>query len=207
MATAAQIQANRTNAQLSTGPRSETGKSAASQNSGKHHLTGGSALAPGEDASAYEAHLAAYRQQYAPESLPEEQLVTQLADAAWRLERVARMEREILEKCANPFLDPADPMAVQILRLTRYRTSIQRTLTRADKQLQCLVAEAAARRQERSEAARNTAYDQVRSEGVEPWTDAGRAEVNRRIPQLLAAAREYARTVLARQNEPNRKAA
>src|SRR3954468_15154993 len=92
-----------------------------------------------ETPETYEAHLEQYQQQYISLSFPEINLVNTVADAAWRLNRAARMEREFLEKYPNPFLEPNDPMALQLVRCTRYRNSIQRTHDRALKELQILI--------------------------------------------------------------------
>ncbi|MGA8598820.1 MAG: hypothetical protein WB676_29225 [Bryobacteraceae bacterium] len=53
MSTAAQIAANQANAQLSTGPTSETGKAKSSLNAVKTGLTGRTVLLPGDDAAIY----------------------------------------------------------------------------------------------------------------------------------------------------------
>jgi hypothetical protein len=52
--TAAQLEANRLNAQFSTGPRTEEGKRASSQNAASHGLSGKQIVMPGESAEAYE---------------------------------------------------------------------------------------------------------------------------------------------------------
>jgi len=55
MATPAQILANRTNAQKSTGPRSAEGKAVSRFNALKHGLDAESIVLPGEDPADYEA--------------------------------------------------------------------------------------------------------------------------------------------------------
>jgi len=62
MATNAQLNANRADAQLSIGPTSETGKSISSKNALKTGLTGRTVLLPTEDAALYESHLASFRE-------------------------------------------------------------------------------------------------------------------------------------------------
>ena len=57
--TSAQLDVNRANAQQSTGPRSEEGKAASSQNASKHNLTGGAAFIPSEDQSPQGSQIAA----------------------------------------------------------------------------------------------------------------------------------------------------
>jgi len=54
MATAAQIAANRANAQHSTGPRTPEGKTASSMNALKHGADAASVVIPGEDPAQYD---------------------------------------------------------------------------------------------------------------------------------------------------------
>ena len=95
MSTPAQIAANQANAKLSTGPTSDTGKQIASQNSTKHQLTGkGNPALPGEE-DAVEEHVQGYFQTYAPVGLPEQDLVRNLAENNWRLQRAHSLERNL----------------------------------------------------------------------------------------------------------------
>ena len=66
MSTSAQIAANQANAQLSTGPTSETGKTKSSLNAVKTGLTGRTVLLPTEDAALYETHVSQFMKSYAP---------------------------------------------------------------------------------------------------------------------------------------------
>jgi hypothetical protein len=95
MASNAQISANRANAQLSTGPTSETGKSVSSKNALKTGLTGRTVLLPTEDAALYESHLARFRERYQPVGEAENSLVQSLADTEWRLQRIPSLEAGI----------------------------------------------------------------------------------------------------------------
>jgi hypothetical protein len=97
MATAAQITANQLNAQASTGPTTEAGKSAVAQNSTTHGLTGRTfALLPNEDAVAFNILVAGFEAEYEPGTPTESFLVLELARAQWRLERVSNIEAELL---------------------------------------------------------------------------------------------------------------
>src|SRR5260370_7174360 len=71
MATAAQITANRANAQKSTGPRSVEGKSASRFNALKHGIDAASVVIPGEAPPEYEPLAAAYRRDFRPQSPPQ----------------------------------------------------------------------------------------------------------------------------------------
>ncbi len=95
MSTDAQIAANRRNAQLSSGPASETGKATSSLNALKTGLTGRTVLLPSEDATAYAAHVARCEAQWQPAADPERSLVQALADTEWRLLRIPSLEAGI----------------------------------------------------------------------------------------------------------------
>jgi hypothetical protein len=135
-ASAIKIEANRANAQLSTGPRSESGLCASAQNACKHHLTGGTAFVEGEDREAYEAHVKRYFRQYKPLAQHEIHFVQEMADAKWRLTRARRMECELIEKSImNPYVQDDERYAIQLQRLTRYISAIERTYEKAYKEL------------------------------------------------------------------------
>jgi hypothetical protein len=89
------LAANRANAQRSTGPCTKEGKAKSSLNAVKTGLTGRTVLLPSEDAEAYEAHLARYQQEFQPVGVLETQLVQNLADTQWRLDRIANLEAGI----------------------------------------------------------------------------------------------------------------
>jgi hypothetical protein len=92
---AAQLAANRANAQLSTGPATETGKAKSSLNAVKTGLTGRTVLLPGDDAAAYERHIQRFFDEHKPDSDAEENLVQSLADTEWRLLRIPALEMGI----------------------------------------------------------------------------------------------------------------
>jgi hypothetical protein len=92
MPTNAQIAANQKNAQLSTGPTSPEGKSKSSLNAVKTGLTGRTVLLPGEDAAAYETHVANFFARHQPVGDEEQHLVQSLADTEWRLLRIPSLE-------------------------------------------------------------------------------------------------------------------
>ncbi|HTR34401.1 MAG TPA: hypothetical protein VMH80_00770 [Bryobacteraceae bacterium] len=101
---------NQANAQHSTGPRTEAGKQRSSRNALTHGLTAASPVLPTEDAAAYEAHCRAFHDEYQPATPTETQLVTELADTAWRLNRIPKLEAALLDRAANP---PSEQAAIQ----------------------------------------------------------------------------------------------
>ena len=104
----ARLVANRQNALLSTGPRTEAGKSISSLNAVKTGLTGRTVLLPSDDAAAYQAHIEAYHSEYQPAGLRECELVQSLADTAWRLKRIPGLEMAIYAQGRAQFADAFD---------------------------------------------------------------------------------------------------
>ena len=94
--------ANRANALLSTGPRTPAGKQRSSINALRHGLTAASAVLPSEDRAAYDAHRHGFFAEYQPATPTETQLVQELADTSWRLNRIPLLEADVLSRAANP---------------------------------------------------------------------------------------------------------
>jgi hypothetical protein len=88
----AKLAANRANAQMSTGPKTDFGKAKSALNAVKTGLTGRTILLPNEDAKAYEDHLLKYVDALAPVGEYETQLVQSLAETQWRLGRIPGLE-------------------------------------------------------------------------------------------------------------------
>jgi hypothetical protein len=86
------VEANRTNAQRSTGPRTDEGKAVSKLNAVKTGLTGRTVLLPEDDVERYEAHLASWQAEFKPVGPRENALVQSIADAHWRLDRITRLE-------------------------------------------------------------------------------------------------------------------
>ncbi len=98
---------NRANAKHSTGPRTDSGKQRSSLNALRHGLTAASAVLPSENQAAYDAHRRGFFDEYKPATPTESQLVIEIADTAWRLNRIPLLEAELLSQNPNPqFLIP-----------------------------------------------------------------------------------------------------
>jgi hypothetical protein len=93
---------NRANAQHSTGPRTETGKQRSSRNAITHGLTAATAVLPTEDAAAYQRHIQQFLDEYRPATPTETHLVHELANIAWRQNRIPLLEAALLNRGANP---------------------------------------------------------------------------------------------------------
>ena len=109
---------NRANAQHSTGPRTDAGKQASSQNALRHGLTAQTAVLPTEDPEAYQRHCRKFFDDYQPATATETELVQELADTSWRLHRVPLLEAELLARAANP---PNDQAAIDFDILDAHR--------------------------------------------------------------------------------------
>src|SRR5580658_3098190 len=90
-----QLAANRANAQLSTGPRTEEGKRRSSLNARRHNLTGQVTAMPEEDRIAHDAFAEALINAMAPEGALELQLAQRIATDSWRLNRSSAIEDNI----------------------------------------------------------------------------------------------------------------
>ena len=101
MATKAQVKANRQNAKKSTGPRTEDGKASTSQNALKHGLLARDAVLPGEDPADFDRHFQTFEDTIEPQNALEFALVRQIADAEWRLRRLARIETAFLAEACD----------------------------------------------------------------------------------------------------------
>jgi hypothetical protein len=93
---------NRANSLHSTGPRTQPGKQRSSLNAVRHGLTARTAVLPTEDPDAYQRHIQQFLAEYAPATHTETQLVHEIADTAWRLNRIPLLEAELLSQNPGP---------------------------------------------------------------------------------------------------------
>lgn len=91
-----QIEANRRNSEKTTGPKTEAGKRASSQNAHKHGLASKQIVIQSatysEDPVEYELLLESLHEELKPVGKLEEHLVTKIANCIWRSHRVIRAE-------------------------------------------------------------------------------------------------------------------
>jgi hypothetical protein len=100
-----QIQANRRNAQLSTGPVTEEGKRSSRQNAVRHGLTAETVIDALEDAEDYATFEMAVTADYDAQSAVERELVLRLASLLWRLRRATAIESGLFKIQARHLLD------------------------------------------------------------------------------------------------------
>ena len=109
MATPRQIEANRLNAQRSTGPRTEAGKDASRFNALKHGIDAHSTVIPGENPAELEALAAEYHGQLQPRTAVENYLVNTLVNCDWLRRRLLRIQAELFRAILNT-PDPDSPL-------------------------------------------------------------------------------------------------
>jgi hypothetical protein len=99
-----QIEANRRNARLSTGPVTEDGKRKSRQNALRHGLTAETVIDALEDAEDYAAFEMAVTADYDAQSAVERELVLRLASLLWRLRRATAIESGLFKIQAKHLL-------------------------------------------------------------------------------------------------------
>jgi hypothetical protein len=98
MTTEKQIEANRRNATLSTGPASAGGLGRAAKNAVKHGLTAAKIVLKDESAAEFEEFLQDFIHELKPEGNIEACLVERIAFCHWRLRRVPKYEASMIEE-------------------------------------------------------------------------------------------------------------
>jgi hypothetical protein len=99
-----QIEANRCNARLSTGPVTEEGKRRSRQNAVRHGLTAETVIGALEDAEDYAAFEMAVTADYDAQTAVERELVLRLASLLWRLRRATAIEAGLFKAQAKQLL-------------------------------------------------------------------------------------------------------
>ena len=133
MATDSQINANRANAQNSTGPSSPEGKLKSSHNALKTGLTGRTILLPSDDLGAYENFVEILKRKYQPVEAYEKHLVQNIADTEWRLLRIPTLEsgyyalgrHELAGECAHESNDQVRAAMLEALIDRTYKKDLR----------------------------------------------------------------------------------
>ncbi|MDQ1474617.1 MAG: hypothetical protein QOJ99_6097 [Bryobacterales bacterium] len=136
MATQSQIEANRLNAQSSTGPRTDEGKSSSSQNATKFGLFSKANCVRPAEGTEYDNLYQALLGRLQPDGPVEEAFATEIIRATWRLRRCALAEEAQAEAA------PADnSQTEQQTSIDRARVQAFGVLTRATSELRRLHSE------------------------------------------------------------------
>src|SRR5579864_5140924 len=134
MATLKQFEANRRNAQKSTGPKTPEGKAACSMNALRHGLRARSVLLPGEDPSEFHQLCNDLEAEWRPQSRTEQFYVEQMAVSQWKLVRM-----EVVEVNVFKDTDPSNQLP-SLDRLWPAECRLERSFSRAQRELQRLQA-------------------------------------------------------------------
>jgi hypothetical protein len=136
MNSTARAAANAANAALSTGPRTEEGKTSSSHNAIKHGLTSKQlVIAPGEEERFADLHDSLH-QQLLPEGALEMNLFNMIVHASWNLDRFRTLEAQLMANGVDALLD--DRTAAALDRLQRYASANQRTYFKAIEELRVI---------------------------------------------------------------------
>jgi hypothetical protein len=128
--------ANRANSRHSTGPRSAAGKQRSSLNATTHGLTSQSPVLASEDLAAYQLHCRQFLDEYQPATPTENQLTQEIADTAWRLNRIPLLESALLSQ------DPGSQTLIpQLATLGLHGQRLSRQFQKAMEQLREIQAE------------------------------------------------------------------
>jgi hypothetical protein len=114
------IEANRRNAQKSTGPKTPEGKSRVRLNALKHGLTASTAVLPGEDPEALQSRVDAWADDLGPRTAMEAYLVERAAHFSWQLDRADRtIAARLTDQMRHHASDRASGEADEVAELAR----------------------------------------------------------------------------------------
>ena len=147
MASAAQMLANQSNAQNSTGPRTEEGKARSRFNSVAHGLTSKQLVLPHESQEEFDELRSSLVRDLAPANALETAMAERVFETYWRMKRFTRVETAFLtnrmdaigeahpemtdgdEALARLFTDPAEMARTRLM--LRYLTAAERAYNKA----------------------------------------------------------------------------
>jgi hypothetical protein len=150
MASPARISANQANAQYSTGPRTDAGKTRVAQNAVRHGLTARYPVIRDDEHEEFAALHHSLSAELDPQGAMETIAFQEILHAAWNLQRFSRIEAEVSTGDAADFTDPA--ITAVLDRLGRYQARAQRAWHKALAELRALQTNRALRLRKLTEA-------------------------------------------------------
>ena len=129
MATDAQTNANRQNAQKSTGPRTEEGKARSSMNNLSHGLRARHVILAYEDRAEFDKMCARLEREWQPATISEEMMLEQIVSAQWNLACFQAAVNAVQMRT------PSDDQPACLDRLDLYRRRHENSLMRAHSML------------------------------------------------------------------------
>jgi hypothetical protein len=184
-----QLEANRRNAQRSTGPKTEEGKKVSALNARRHNLTGQVTAMTDADRIMHDAFSASIVESLAPEGGMEIQLAQRIATDSWRLNRISAVEDNLFAlghsahsddiETEHPEIHAALTAAKafkeeskQLQLLTLYEQRINRSIQKNLATLKALQAERLAKREaEMKEAKKLLQLSEMKGLPYEPVKD------------------------------------
>src|SRR5256885_15587050 len=130
MATLKQIEANRRNAVLSTGPKTPEGKAAVRLNALRHGLRARTVVLPGEKSEAFQQLCDDLEAEWQPQTPTEQLYVEQMAVSQWKLRRMDIGEARLLGQQFG-----AKNQIHLLDRLLQADARLERDFTRANREL------------------------------------------------------------------------
>jgi hypothetical protein len=208
MATDAQIEANRANAQRSTGPRTEAGKTSASRNATKFGLFSRHLLLPGEDEEEFIAFRDGLIARLAPADALERMFVERIVAAGWRLQRALEGEARLFAdwRRSPGFDEAADVLTAQcpmqdLDRLQKHIVSLERSMDRALAELKRIQE---SRPEPGSDVEKPICENEPNSAPASPEVESSaRIEIVKTNPIPIGKVKEEARETAICENEPN----
>jgi hypothetical protein len=143
----AKLLANRSNAELSTGPITEAGKAIVSQNATRHGLTGKFRVLPSESQPEFDQLLAGFLRAEKPVGNDEVAMVHQMAEAVWLSRRSLRLQNDCFAVLETGTPEEQRAAHKSLALYMRYQTTHDRTFSRYATELR-------KRRNERARTAR-----------------------------------------------------
>jgi hypothetical protein len=136
MASPAQLTANQTNAQSSTGPRTPEGKACVSQNALRHGLTARHLVISPDENEEFTELQDSLLAELDPQGAVETVTFHELLHSAWSLHRFRRIEAECSSGTPADFAEPSTTTVLD--RLARYQSRAQRAYYKALQELRTL---------------------------------------------------------------------
>jgi len=124
MSTQEQINANRQNAQKSTGPRTAEGKAAVSKNAVKHGLFASETVIEGENQADYDEYLDGFLAELEPDGMVETLMAERFVSLSWRLKRAERMHNQAIDRMIE--FEVTSPLARHAKKLSLQAQGVPR---------------------------------------------------------------------------------
>jgi hypothetical protein len=179
MSTAAQIEANRLNAQSSTGPVSPEGKAKSSLNALSHGFYSKHLLLPNEDPAELELLRSSLIESYHPEDGAELLLVEHIISSQWKLQRLNKLEAATIQRGPDGLVD--------LERLSRLAQQLDSAMHRAIKALREMRKDKAKQQEQPAANSRNEANSTAKPK---PQQRLGLGEEH-----VLSALQDFTRTM------------